>query len=210
MMNRRRALMAKSGVTDIKMKDIPVGSEFRIVEGGSVYIFLGIINNTAWVLRKNVITGTTIMRNDGVVDYEDSSIDTYLTTTWYDTFTDSQKTIMQETSQTFSFYNGSAIASKTIQRKIFLPSYPQLFSDANGVLSALKAYYNTTDESTARAVGYRYWTCSARSASTMYGVNTIGPAIYPSLTEGNLYRRPIVSINKDTLVTLVDTYYIPI
>ena len=210
MMDRRRALMmVTSGVTGTKIKDIPVGSEFRMAEGGYAYIFLGIINNTAWVLRKNVITGTAIMRNDGVMDYEGSSIDTYLTTTWYNTFSDSQKAIMQETSQTLNFYNGSALASKTIQRKIFIPSYPQLYSDTNGILSALKTYYNTTNESTARAATYRYWTCSARSSSSMYGVNTNGAVQYPSLTEANYYRRPVVSINKDTPVALVNGYYIP-
>lgn len=217
MMDRRRALMGTQGEKAIKLKDIPVASSFRTSETTTVnYIFLGIINGTAWMLREWVINTATKMRDNTLCDYEGSLIDNYLTNTLIPDFSQHAQECMQETSVTFPASDGTAVVNKTINRKAFLLTHNQLNNSGNNVLSTLKKYYGTTSGNTARiakdngGTARAWWTCSAGSTTYMKTVSNIGSAgdTVPNSGSGLVYRRPVVSFNKETTVKLVDGIYI--
>ena len=216
MMNRRRALMTQ-GENSITLKDLQTASVFR-TSGTSTfnYIYLGIINGTAWLLMEQVISTASKMRNDALCDYEGSLIDNYLTNTWQPSFSEHAKEYMENTTVTFPASDGTNVVNKTITRKAFLPTLAQLKDNANGILSVLKKYHNTTSANTARQAKdsggtYRgYWTCSAVSTTSMSSIGATGTNgnFTPNTPSGTIYRRPIVSFSKDTPVRLVDGAYI--
>lgn len=217
MMDRRRALIGTQGEKAIKLKDIPVASTFRTSDTTTTnYIFLGIINGTAWMLRELVINTASKMRNDTLCDYEGSLIDNYLTNTWVPSFAQHAKDAMEETSVTFPASDGNAVINKTISRKAFLLTYGQIIGNANNVVGTLKKYYNTTSANTARAAkdangnGRSWWTCSANSTTNMgtVGGSGSGGNTTPNTPAGTIYRRPVVSFNKETTVKLVNGIYI--
>ena len=215
-MNRRRALMGAKK-TALKIKDIPTGVLFKFAKTEASYIYLGVINGTAWMLLERVLNTAVKMRNNTLCDYENSNIDTYLSTTYYGTFGQKYQNAMKDTTVTFPASDGSTVSDKTITRKIFLLTSAQIGnSNVNNVLSTLKKYYNTTSANTARiakdanGTNRAWWTCTAVSISNMKSVGSSGSFgdTPPNTAGGTLYRRPVVSINKETEVELVDGAYV--
>ena len=216
MMDRRRALMGAKKETALKIKDVDAGAEFRFSETGTSFIYLGVINGAAWLLRDQVLQTGVKMRTGALCDYENSAIDTYLSTTWIDSFSQKSKDAMADTTVTFQASDGTALSSKSITRKAFLLSRPQVETNENSVLSALKKYKNTTSGNTARiardsgGTERAWWTCTAISTTNMCVVATSGSTgtAAPNNGSGLYYRRPVLSINKETEVKLVNGVYV--
>lgn len=216
--DRRRALMGAQSVSSLTFEDIPVGSPFMFrAESTVIFVYLGIAYGNAILLRELAISSAKKIESSITypVTYVDSLVDTYCSTTFYDTFDAKGQSIMADSSIDCIEYDGSVSSTATIARKIFCLSVTDIETTFIG---ALKAYYSTTNANTARIAKksddttVRYWLRDARTAGTggyVRVVETTGVLNYTGENAGSIYVRPAVSVAKTTPLVLVNGVYLP-
>ena len=181
-----------------------------------LYINTGVISNAVLLLREKTIStqrtmGTSSAEN---YDYDTSNIDTYLTVTHFNAFPQDIRNKLINTSITYTASDGTDLIQKTIQRKIFLPTYEQLNAGGD-ILSALKIYKNTDVNNTARiavrsstGLAVNWWTMSTNSLTSYCSISSAGGNSTASQSTGGVYVRPVISIDKTVMTTLANGVYI--
>lgn len=190
------------------IKDIAVGSEVRFTENGAAWIYCGVQFGNAQILRDLFYPAT----KKSALDYDGSAADTYLTGTILPDFSVAQRAIMRDSTIEIQISDGSATSKKSIARKIYCPDWTQV-KNGGTFLTALYAYKHTSSGNDARKAmdsggTYRdYWSCWAYNATQCAAVASSGSTggYAPSVAK---YIRPVVSLDKNTKVKLVDGKYI--
>ena len=212
-MDRRRALIAAQAATpSLKLSDLTAGDPVKFSVSGKVYIYLGIKYGNAQILREQVIDSSTKKTS---LTYVDGAADTYLTGTYYDSFSTAQQAKMRDSDVGIYVSDKTTRTSATITRKIYMPP-TSLIGGSGTALSALKRYYNTTSTNTARiakdsgGTARSYWTSDANSSDvTMVTViSSAGAAGSNSAGATNYYIRPVISVDKDAEVELINGAYV--
>ena len=213
MMDRRRALMA-SGDKQLCLKDIPIGAYFKEAASSVLWIYCGVESGNCQLIRDQVLSSASKLRNDTLCDYEGGVIDTYLTGAYYNAQSEALRSAMADSEIAYSASDGSTVVTKTITRKIYIPTYAQ--SNYGKVIAGLRANRKGTNDNYNRAAmdsggNYRaWWTMSAASTTKMHGFGTSGNDVsyVPNIGSGTVYRRPMISLKQDTLVELMDGIYV--
>lgn len=213
MMERRRALMA-SGDKQLCLKNVPLGAYFKEATSSVLWIYCGIEFGNCQLIRDQVLSNASKLRNDTLCDYEGGVIDTYLTGTYYNAQSEALRNAMADSEISYPASDGSAVVTKTITRKIYIPTYAQSYSGkVRDALLVNKKYPsdNNARKATDSGGSYRaWWTMSAKSTTQMYTFSAGGAAGYtaPNTGSGLVYRRPMISLKQDTPVELVDGVYV--
>lgn len=203
-----------SGAKQLCLKDVPIGAYFKEAASSVLWIYCGVEFGNSQLIRDQVLSSASKLRNDTLCDYEGGVIDTYLTGTYYNAQSEALRAAMADSEISYPASDGSAVVTKTITRKIYIPTYAQSYSGK--VLNGLKANRKTTNSNESRKAmdsgGYYrgWWTMSARSTTYMYSYGGSGASSYtaPNVGSGTVYRRPMISLKQDTPVALVDGIYV--
>lgn len=213
LMERRRALMA-SGDKQLCLKNIPIGAYFKEAASSVLWIYCGVEFGNCQLIRDQVLSNASKLRNDTLCDYESGVIDTYLTGTYYNAQSEALRNAMADSEISYPASDGGAVVTKTITRKIYIPTYDQSYFGK--VIAALVVNKKAPNNSTARKAtdssgSYRgWWTMSAASTTNMryFGGTGALNSIAPNTGAGMIYRRPMISLKQDTPVELVDGVYV--
>lgn len=182
------------------------------------YIYLGLDeSNNAILLREHSISGYGKFVDAKPANYNGSVIDTYLEGTFLDRFDSETKNAMSITTIKYIGCDSSEqLFMGTISRKCFILSNTEVGGSASSLgnegisyLSALKTYYNTTNDSTARATtddnggDGTYWLRTASNFQYEKDVNNAGNISHLSSIDswGGGRKRPAISFDKSTPVS---------
>lgn len=210
--------MAAQMEPSLTFEDIPAGSLFRASSASTVnFIFLGIAYGNAIILREKV-SGSAIKIASASAypaTYVDSLVDQYLSNDVYNAFSDNMRGLMADATISCVTYNGSVSSTETITRKIFALSAAEV---STTFIDALKAYYNTTSDNTARIAkkaddtAVAWWLRDARTAGTQAQIKTVttsGAVAQTGENAGSTYARAAISMVKSTPLALENGVYIP-
>lgn len=169
------------------------------------YIYLGLDESGNALLLREAVYERRQMNSSNITDYETSTIDTWLNNTFLTVFDANTQAALVATPIKVKNFSTGVISE--INRKCFLLSYTQLGFDNTGsegesILPALKTFYDTNDDRTARLErSNRYWLRSAQSGSKYYVSNEDGNAGNDDAVNNNNYIRPVLAFNPKTIVT---------
>lgn len=216
-MNRRRVLMAAQSGSGMTLQDVPVGALVKLGSGTTTQcINIGVVDGISLLLREKTLYTARQMGKStaGFYDYDTSSIDKFLMgDNVYGALSEAVRNKMVDFSVTYSASDGTNIITKTIQRKVFVPTYDQTISSEGVpgvVLSALMAYKETDTVNTARkalrdstttAVGW--WLMSVNTTPRYYTVSSSGSISTGTSDAGGYYPRPLFAFQK-TIPTILD------
>ena len=185
MMNRRRALMGAQGGSNllVELKDLMPGTVVKFSKDSSIrYIVVkSYVSGQVLLLREYCIGAKNMSNGTSYANYENTQTDVYLSTTFYDLFSDIDKARFIDFNFTFRAYNANGeLYTNELTRKIFVPD-SSMVSDTGIVTTALKAFRKTTSANTARK-GYTsatsnsvaWYTSSAYDATHMTYVSADG------------------------------------
>lgn len=212
-LDRRRALMV-SGDKQLCLKDVPIGAYFKEAASSVLWIYCGVEFGNSQLIRDQVLSSASKLRNDTLCDYEGGVIDMYLTGTYYNAQSEALRSAMADSEISYPASDGSAVVTKTITRKIYIPTYAQSYSGK--VMAGMQANKKETNWNHNRKAmdsgeNYRaWWTMSAKSTTQVYAFSVAGATggYAPNIGSGTFYRRPMISLKQDTPVALVDGVYI--
>lgn len=216
MMERRRALMVQTkSSAGITIADVESGS--GMVFNSEKYIVVYKDTDCVTLLRDELLNVSMKMFNTtpSVVDYENSNVDQYLTTTYLSSFSQAQQAYMCNANVLVIMYDGSSSTSKTIQRKICVPRNGELSDTYSKWLPALKEYYGVSTNNDARIAklsgsANTYWTSDAFPSGTtlqMYYVLTTGGIHRQGVTKTS-YIRPLIYLLPTTPVKIESGEYV--
>ena len=195
----------------IRLADVETGSIVKFSTTGVTYIHCGTAYGNVQIIRDLVVSSIS---KKTALDYDGSAADTYITGTLYPSYSELAKSKMKESTITIYVSDGSTRTTKNIARKIYCPTSGQI-GNSGAITAALKKYKGTSTSNTARiakdsgGTARGYWTCdvySSNAAQSGYisATGAVGGAV-PSTAE---YIRPVVSLDPDTKVMLIDGAYI--
>lgn len=219
MMERRRALMGeKKEDTGVALGTLTAGTGIWIEESGTAkkWIYLGKDDSgNCQLLRdktygaKRIVAATTATPN-----YDGSEMDAYLSGTYLSKFTAKVQRFLVATTISYQVYDSNAQSSAypNMSKKCYLPTMKQmgLGGSESGVsfLPALKTFYNTTNEKTARK-GYnesntnvQWWMSSAYTQSNRFRCTLLdgGLTYNQGTNSSSIYYRPMLSFSAQTPV----------
>ncbi len=214
--------MAAQTVDSIPLQDVPIGAPVALSSGATtLFVNVGVVNGASLLLRETTLATQRSMGRStaGYYDYDTSTIDKYLMgDSFYGTLSEAVRNKMVDSSITYSASDGTNIITKTIQRKIFVPTYEQTASIdgvAGPVLSALMVYKETETLNTARkavrngtTTAAAWWLMDAYSTSKYYTVASSGSITTASYSAGGYYPRAIYSMDKTIPAVLDDGIYV--
>ena len=211
MLDRRRALSSIQVEEQLpSIKDIPVGSDVRFLENGAAWIYCGVQFGNAQILRDLVYSSSN---KKTALDYRGSNPDNYLLNTILPSFSAAQQAIMRDSTFDIQISDGSATSKVSMTRKIYCPDWTQI-KNGGTFFTAFYAYKHTSSANTARQAmdsggTYRaYWSCWAYNATTVGAIAASGSTGGSATSSTLTYIRPVVSLDKDTKVRLVNGVYI--
>lgn len=214
-LRRRRAMIsAQTKDVVIPLDEVPIGALVSL--SGYNFVNIGVVDNASLLLRERLYTTQRAMgkSSEGYYDYDGCTIDKYLMgSSVYGSYSTAIKNKMINLSITYPASNGEEVVDKTIQRKIFLPTYEQCITDGI-VLNALKICYNTDTAATARiakvanGTANSWWTMSAASTTAYRTFTADGNASSKGHSTGGIYVRPMIAMDKSVLAKLVDGVYV--
>lgn len=210
--------MAKNGESGEPIENLTPGTGIWISESGTLkqWIYLGKDENgNCQLLREKTyetrrINATTM----ATVNYDGTEMDTFLSGTFLSRFSAKVQGYLTATSVSHQVYTTSTSTSSypTMNRKCYLPTLKQLGfggSEAGlSLLSALKTFYNTTSDNTARkaynesGTNVQHWLSSAYTQENRFrNVQTGGQITYNQSTNSSVITfRPILSFAATTPV----------
>ena len=138
---RRRALIAQVKKEQLPtLADLQTGSVVKFSESGATYIYCGVMYGNAQLLRDEVLSSSN---KKSTLTYSGGAVDTYLTGTWYNTFTAAQKALFADSDVTIVISDGSATSNATITRKVYCPPSSAV-NNSGAITTVLKKYKGTT------------------------------------------------------------------
>ena len=211
-LRRRRALMGKS--RKVALENVPVGA--LVLVDSDNFVNIGVVDGVSLLLRDMTLSSQRSMGKSsaGFYDYDSSTIDKYLTGTYYKSFDAKIKNRLVNTQITYPASDGTDVVDKTISRKVFLPTSSQLGASGE-VTSALKICKNTDNLYTARialrqttSAAVLWWTMSAYSTNTYLVISDTGTVVQKGQDTGGVYVRPMLSMDKSVMTELQNGVYV--
>lgn len=198
-----------SGLT---ITDVPLGSGVKI--GTEQFIAVNRVTDGTLMFRDELLSSTMKMYNSApsVTDYEGSIVDTYLSTTYLDSFTAQLQSYFVLRGYPCITYDGSSSATKTINRKIVVSNKASL--EDSIVLSSLKTYYGVTEDDDSRiaklsGVATPYWLRDANTSIAERMQNVAATGIFSRNALNKLYGvRPFLTLDPNTPVQIVNGEYV--
>ena len=219
MMDRRRALMMAQGGSNllVELKDLIPGSVVKFSKNSSTrYIVVkSYVSGQVLLLHEYCLGAKNMSNGTSYANYENTQTDVYLSTTFYDSFSDIDKARLIDFNFTFRAYNANGeLYTNELTRKIFVPD-TSMVSDTGIVTTALKAFRKTTSASTARK-GYTSatsnsvaWnTSSAHDATHTSYVSADGISGYSGRLSNNKNVWPLLSLKANEKALLNGDEYI--